>query len=50
MAAACEIEFAEAGTLVLEQAVPGARAAWVVRRGAVELLDGDPGGRHAGRG
>ena len=41
MAAACEIEFAEAGTMVLEQAVTTPGVAWVVRRGAVELLDGD---------
>ena len=41
VAAACEIEFAEAGTMVLEQAVTTPGVAWVVRRGAVELLDGD---------
>jgi CBS domain-containing protein len=41
VAAACEIEFAEAGTVVLEQAVVAPGFAWVVRRGAVELLDGD---------
>ena len=41
VAAACEIEFAEAGTMVLEQAVTAPGVAWVVRRGAVELLDGD---------
>ena len=41
VAAACEIEFAEAGTMVLEQAVATPGVAWVVRRGAVELLDGE---------
>jgi len=41
VAAACEIEYAEAGTMVLEQAVTTPGVAWVVRRGAVELLDGD---------
>src|SRR6476661_1639246 len=40
VAAACEIEFAEAGTIVLKQAVATPGVAWVVRRGAVELLDG----------
>src|SRR4051794_36574822 len=41
VAAACEIEFAEAGSMVLEQAVTAPGLAWVVRRGAVELLDGE---------
>jgi len=41
VAAACEIEFAEGGTVVLEQAVAAPGFAWVVRRGAVELLDED---------
>ncbi|HVI34718.1 MAG TPA: cyclic nucleotide-binding domain-containing protein, partial [Gaiellales bacterium] len=41
VAAACEIEYAEAGTMLLEQAVTAPGVAWVVRRGAVELLDGD---------
>ncbi|HVI17100.1 MAG TPA: CBS domain-containing protein, partial [Gaiellales bacterium] len=41
VAAACEIEYAEAGTMLLEQAVSTPGVAWVVRRGAVELLDGD---------
>jgi len=41
VAAACEIEFAEAGTMLLEQAVTAPGVAWVVRRGAVELLDGE---------
>jgi CBS domain-containing protein len=41
VAAACEIEYVEAGTMVLEQAVTTPGVAWVVRRGAVELLDGD---------
>jgi CBS domain-containing protein len=40
VAAACEIEYAEAGTVVLEQAVETPGHAWVVRRGAVELMDG----------
>ena len=40
VAAACEIEFAEAGTIVLAQAVEAPGYAWVVRRGAVELMDG----------
>src|SRR4029079_15356516 len=41
VAAACEIEYVEAGTMVLEQAVNNPGVAWGVRRGAVELLDGD---------
>jgi len=40
VAAACEIEFAEAGSVILEQAVAAPGYAWVVRRGSVELLDG----------
>ena len=40
LAAACEIEFAAAGTVILAQAVQAPGHAWVVRRGAVELLDG----------
>jgi CBS domain-containing protein len=40
VASACEIEFAEAGSMVIEQAVAAPDVAWVVRRGAVELLDG----------
>jgi CBS domain-containing protein len=40
VAAATEIEFAEAGTVVLEQAIAAPGFAWVVRRGAVDLLDG----------
>jgi CBS domain-containing protein len=41
VAAACEIEYAEAGTILLEQSVETPGVAWVVRRGAVELLDND---------
>ena len=41
VAAACEIEYAEAGTRLLEQSVDTPGVAWVVRRGAVELLDGE---------
>ena len=40
VAAVVEIEYAEAGTTVLEQAVETPGFAWVIRRGAVELLDG----------
>src|SRR4029078_13511054 len=41
VAAACEIEYVEAGTMVLEQAVTTPGGAVGVRSGAVELLDGD---------
>src|SRR5436305_1747861 len=40
VAAVVEIEYAQAGTTVLEQAVEAPSFAWVIRRGAVELLDG----------
>ncbi|MDX6519840.1 MAG: hypothetical protein QOF08_445 [Gaiellales bacterium] len=40
VAAAIEIEFAAAGTIILEQDVATPQHAWVVRRGSVELLDG----------
>jgi CBS domain-containing protein len=40
VAASSEIEFAAAGTIILEQAVATPEHAWVVRRGSVELLDG----------
>jgi CBS domain-containing protein len=40
VAAVVEIEYAEAGSTVLEQAVAAPSFAWVIRRGAVELLDG----------
>src|SRR3954451_22133841 len=40
VAAVVEIEYAEAGSTVLEQAVAEPSFAWVIRRGAVELLDG----------
>ena len=40
LAASCEIEFAAAGSEILAQAVPTPGYAWVVRRGAVELVDG----------
>ena len=40
VAAVVEIEYAEAGSTVLEQAVDAPSYAWVIRRGAVELLDG----------
>jgi CBS domain-containing protein len=39
VAAASEIEFAAAGTTILEQDVATPEHAWVVRRGSVELLD-----------
>ena len=40
VAAASEIEFAAAGTIILEQNVATPEHAWVVRRGSVELVDG----------
>src|SRR5947209_751358 len=40
VAAVVEIEYAETGTTVLEQAVAAPSYAWVIRRGSVELLDG----------
>ncbi len=40
VASVVEIEYDEAGTTVLEQAVETPGFAWVIRRGAVELLDG----------
>jgi CBS domain-containing protein len=41
VAAATEIEFIAAGTTILEQDVEAPEHAWVVRRGTVELRDGN---------
>jgi CBS domain-containing protein len=41
LAAACEIEFAPAGAVLLEQAAPPSRFVWMVRRGEVALHDRD---------
>ena len=39
LAAACEIEFAPAGSVLLEQAASPSQFVWVIRRGAVSLSD-----------